>query len=59
MLHSGAEKLIDVSVHDGVVDLLGQVDRDVVEFRALIGDSQVGYEWFYASYFGASLSHPC
>ncbi|MHA7167097.1 hypothetical protein ACX801_02910 [Arthrobacter bambusae] len=56
MLHSGAEKLIEVNVHDGVIDSLGQVDHDVVELRALIGDSQVGYEWFEASYFGACLS---
>jgi hypothetical protein len=39
VLHSGAEKLIDGNVHDGVTDLLGEVDRDVVELRALIGDS--------------------
>ncbi|MFF2297580.1 hypothetical protein [Arthrobacter sp. NPDC058127] len=42
VLHAGAQKLIDANVHDGVIDSLGQVDRDVVELRALIGDSQIG-----------------
>lgn len=55
-LHSGAEKLIDVDVHDGVIDVLRQVEGDVVELRALIGDSQIGYEWLYARYLGATLS---
>jgi hypothetical protein len=54
-LHSGAELLLDVNVHDGVIDSLHQIDTDVVELRALIGDLQVGYEWLLARYHGASL----
>jgi hypothetical protein len=56
LLHSGAEQLIDINVHDGVISSLRQVDTDVVELRALIGDNQVGYEWLHASYMGATLT---
>ncbi|MHC6219224.1 hypothetical protein [Arthrobacter sp. MMS24-S77] len=41
-------------VHDGVIDSLRRGDTDVVELRALIGDLQVGYEWFLARYHGAA-----
>jgi hypothetical protein len=56
LLHSGAEQLIDIDVHDGVIDSLRQVETDVVELRALIGDNQVGYEWLHARYVGATLN---
>ena len=56
LLHSGAEHLIDINVHDGVIDALQQVETDVVELRALIGDNQVGYEWLHARYAGATLT---
>lgn len=56
LLHSGAEQLIDLNVHDGIIDTLRQVDADVVELRALIGDNQVGYEWLYARYQAAALT---
>ena len=56
LLHSGAERLIDVNVHDGIIDSLRQVTPDLVELRALIGDLQVGYEWFHARYEGATLN---
>ncbi len=40
LLHSGAERLIDINVHDGIID----------------GDLQVGYEWLHARYEGATLN---
>lgn len=55
LLHSGAEHLINIDVHDGVIDSLHQVETDVVELRALIGDNQMGYEWLHARYVGAPL----
>lgn len=55
-LHSGAERLLDTNVHDGVIDSLRQLDSDLVELRALIGDNQVGYEWLFVRYRGASLT---
>jgi hypothetical protein len=56
LLHSGADRLIEINVHDGIIDSLRQIEPDVVELRALIGDLQVGYEWLYARYEGASLN---
>jgi hypothetical protein len=56
VLHSGAEQLIDINVHDGVIDSLRQVDTDVVELRALIGDNQRGYERLLARYVDATLT---
>jgi hypothetical protein len=56
LLHSGAEQLIDINVHDGIIDSLRQVDTDGVELRALIGDNQVGYQWLHARYVGATLT---
>ena len=56
LLHSGAERLIDVNVHDGIIDSLRQVKPGSVELRALIGDLQVGYEWLQARYEGATLN---
>ncbi len=56
LLHSGAERLIDVNVHDGIIDSLSQVEPDLVELRVLIGDLQVGYEWLHARYEGATLN---
>lgn len=56
LLHSGAEQLIDINVHDGIIDLLRQVGTDRVELQALIGDNQVGYQWLHARYVGATLT---
>jgi hypothetical protein len=55
LLHSGAEVLIEVNMHDGVIDSLRQVESNVVELRALIGDLQDGYKWLHARYQGALL----
>ncbi|WP_045732245.1 hypothetical protein [Pseudarthrobacter chlorophenolicus] len=55
-LHSGAEKLIQINVHDGVIDRLHQTDTGSVELRALIGDNEAGYEWLHLRYLGATLS---
>ncbi|MDQ0241497.1 hypothetical protein [Arthrobacter bambusae] len=56
LLHSGAERLIDINLHDGVINQLRQVEPDVVECQALIGDNDVGYEWLHARYLGAGLN---
>ncbi|MCY1675776.1 hypothetical protein OVA06_19620 [Pseudarthrobacter sp. SL88] len=55
-LHSGAEQLIEINVHDGVIERLHQVDTETVELRALIGDNESGYEWLHVRYRGATLT---
>ncbi|WP_426764270.1 hypothetical protein ACP3TD_17620 [Pseudarthrobacter sp. 1G09] len=55
-LHSGAEQLFEINVHDGVIERLHQVDTDAVELRALIGDNEFGYEWLHVCYRGATLT---
>lgn len=53
-LHSGAQSLPDIDLHDGQVRRYSLEDG-VFAMTVLIGDLEVGYEWLSLRYEGAEL----